>query len=84
MSDYHHARGIMEYLSLCELKTNHGVTLQSIMHYCGSHGMSYEDVQAGLIAASHRGWVTLVDDQYVHLTEAGYVVINVANDNPPN
>jgi hypothetical protein len=71
----------MEFLSACELKTNHGVTLQSIVHNCWPRGMTYEDVQAGLIEASRRGWVNLVDEQYVHLTETGYMAIHVANDN---
>jgi hypothetical protein len=81
MDDHKHARAIMEYLSACELRTTDGVALHTIVERCTQTGMTYEDVHGGLISASTRGLVLLTGD-FVHLTEAGYVALNVANDNP--
>jgi len=71
----------MEFLSACELKTAEGITLQSIVRHGYSLGMSYDDIENGLVTASRFGWVIVTHDEFIHLTEAGYVCINADDDN---
>lgn len=80
MLDEPHGQLILQLLRPLGLAVGDALPLNELFQYAELNGTNAEDLEAALVAASAEGWVIAVGDTLA-LTQAGYTLLNPANDN---
>ena len=80
MKQYHASQCIIRYLRFCGLQPDEYISVDCLTDLLIHNGMSIKELRSGLLLALRNSWLQTIDD-YIGLTEQGYLRYHPANDN---